>query len=106
MSALPATSLQTKIKNVWSEVLGIDEVELDDNFFDVGGHSLALAEVHERLRAAIGHDLSLLDLYRWPTIAELASQLECRSAETAQQPSSSRELRAHMQELIKERRQG
>ena len=68
----PAGGLEEKIAAVWREVLHLDNVGVDDNFFDLGGHSLLVVQVHRALREQIDQPLSLTDLYRFPTIGLLA----------------------------------
>jgi amino acid adenylation domain-containing protein len=62
------------IAAVWREVLGVPSVGLDDNFFDLGGHSLLLVQAHGRLRERFPQ-LTALDLFRYPTVATLAAYL-------------------------------
>ena len=66
--------VERQIRDVWRAVLTLDEVGLDDNFFDLGGRSLLLVRVQARL-AARGIEASMLDLFRWPTIRMLAAHL-------------------------------
>ena len=47
----------------------------EDNFFDLGGHSLLIVQVHARLREATGRDLPITDLFRFPTIRSLVDHL-------------------------------
>jgi acyl carrier protein len=47
----------------------------DDNFFDLGGHSLLLAQVRDRLEDALHRELDLLDLFTYPTVHSLAAHL-------------------------------
>ncbi|MGK5739882.1 amino acid adenylation domain-containing protein [Micromonospora sp. URMC 103] len=70
------TETEELIAGIWREVLGHDRVGVTDNFFDIGGHSLALAEVHARLTAATGRSIRMLDLFRHPTIRALAASLD------------------------------
>jgi hypothetical protein len=56
-------------------VLGVEAVGVHDNFFDLGGHSLLLVRVHGRLCEALGVNLSVIDLFRFPTVSALASFL-------------------------------
>ncbi len=70
----PRSELERAIAAVWREVLGVDAVGVHDNFFDLGGHSLLLAQAHSRL-VALGHELALLDLFRHPTVDALARRL-------------------------------
>lgn len=71
----PADDLEERIAKLWSEVLGVDQVGRDDNFFDLGGHSLLLTRLRDRLAADLGHEVSLVDLFQNPTVASLARLL-------------------------------
>jgi aryl carrier-like protein len=68
----PQTELETLIATAWREGLRVDQVGLDDNFFDLGGNSMLLMRVHSKLKHAIGNELQLMDLFRFPTIRALA----------------------------------
>jgi amino acid adenylation domain-containing protein/FkbM family methyltransferase len=71
----PRGGLERAIAGIWSEVLGIDRVGARDNFFDLGGHSLLLARVHARLREVLKAEISIVELFRFPTVASLARRL-------------------------------
>jgi amino acid adenylation domain-containing protein/FkbM family methyltransferase len=71
----PRGGLQRAIAGIWSEVLGIARVGAQDNFFDLGGHSLLLARVHARLREVLKAEISIVELFRFPTVAALATRL-------------------------------
>jgi hypothetical protein len=58
-------------------------VGLEERFFDIGGHSLLMIEVHDQLRDKTGHRVALLDLFQYPTVRSLAHHLGQRSAEVA-----------------------
>jgi amino acid adenylation domain-containing protein len=60
---------------IWTEVLGIEKVGADDNFFDLGGHSLLLIRVHRLLEDRLAAGLSVVDLFKHPTIAALAQHI-------------------------------
>ncbi|GAB3938187.1 hypothetical protein GCM10027614_17770 [Micromonospora vulcania] len=70
------TETEELIAGIWREVLERDRVGVTDNFFDIGGHSLALAAVHARLTSATGRSIRMLDLFRHPTIRALAASLD------------------------------
>ncbi|MCA9152257.1 MAG: acyl carrier protein, partial [Planctomycetales bacterium] len=53
----------------------LDKVGVDDNFFDVGGHSLLVVRVHRELTHQIQQPVALTDLYRFPTIRSLVEHL-------------------------------
>jgi amino acid adenylation domain-containing protein len=78
--APPATAMEVCIAAVWKEVLHLEQVGVDDAFFDLGGHSLALLQVQRLLRDRLGRQISMLDLFRAPTIAALARQLSGEEA--------------------------
>ncbi|MDZ7969677.1 MAG: AMP-binding protein, partial [Nostoc sp. DedSLP03] len=67
----PQTEVEKTIANIWQEILNVEKVGIDDNFFELGGHSLLLIQVHSKLREIFKSDLSVLDLFRYPTISSL-----------------------------------
>ena len=71
----PDGELEVTIAGVWKEVLYLEQVGVDDNFFDLGGHSLLVVQAHRKLRDLCPKPLSLTDLYRFPTIRGLAGHL-------------------------------
>jgi amino acid adenylation domain-containing protein len=70
------TATEALIVGIWREVLQRETVGVGDNFFDIGGHSLAVAAVHGRLTAATGRTIRMLDLFRYPNIRALAAHLD------------------------------
>ncbi|MFJ1749288.1 non-ribosomal peptide synthetase [Streptomyces sp. NPDC088116] len=67
-----AGPLERAVAEAWREVLDVGAVGLDDNFFDLGGTSLRVAAVHERLTRTLAPALRMTDLYRAPTVRGLA----------------------------------
>ncbi|GGW46209.1 acyl carrier protein [Streptomyces caelestis] len=63
------------VTELWCEVLSLPEVNPSDNFFDLGGHSVLLHAVQEGLRARLGRDVPLVDLFQYPTVRALAAHL-------------------------------
>ncbi|MET8993016.1 amino acid adenylation domain-containing protein [Nonomuraea wenchangensis] len=72
----PATATERLVAGVWREVLGLPRVAADANFFEIGGHSLATAQVQARLAAALGREVPIVDLFRFPTVRTLAAHLD------------------------------
>lgn len=72
----PRDELERSIAAVWEEVLGSSDVDIHDNFFDAGGHSLLGVTLLAGITKAVGRQLSLATLLRAPTIAALAEQLK------------------------------
>jgi acyl carrier protein len=71
----PRNNLERVIAEAWKDALGVDRVGLDENFFDLGAHSLMVAEVHIQLQQLLGRELSLVDLFQFPTVTALAKHL-------------------------------
>ncbi len=72
----PIGALETRIADVWAEVLGRTQVPVTANFFDLGGHSLLLGRVRARLAQALDRDIAMLDLFEYPTVRGLAGFLD------------------------------
>ncbi|MGY0003967.1 amino acid adenylation domain-containing protein [Micromonospora sp. I033] len=75
--------LDRLVADVWRDVLGVDQVGVRDNFFDLGGHSMRLLTVLERLRARLGDIVTVTDLFRHPTVESLAAFLTTATAGAA-----------------------
>lgn len=74
-ATFPTGTLQTELAEIWKDVLKLDSVCVEDNFFDVGGHSLAIVQVQARIHERLGIDCKILDLFGNPTIRMLAAHL-------------------------------
>jgi acyl carrier protein len=79
----PSDDLEQAIAEIWKEVLGLDHLGADDNFFDLGGHSMALVQVQRKIKSRLGRDLAVVDLFRTPTIAATASYLAAPAEEAS-----------------------
>jgi amino acid adenylation domain-containing protein/natural product biosynthesis luciferase-like monooxygenase protein len=64
----PRTLTEEVLAGIWCEVLKVDKVGVNDNFFDLGGHSLLLQQLHRKLTIALDRDFSLMSLFHHPTI--------------------------------------
>jgi natural product biosynthesis luciferase-like monooxygenase protein len=76
----PASDIEQTIAKLWQELLGRERIGAEDNFFDVGGHSLLVVRMHRRLRELIAEPVTLTDLYRFPTIRSLTAFLTRNAA--------------------------
>lgn len=71
--AVPQNELERGIADIYQEVLNLDKVGIDDDFFDLGGNSLRLAEAHSRLQEFMGRSFSVADLFVYTTVRRLAA---------------------------------
>lgn len=79
----PMSPVEQTIARIWAEVLQQPEVGVEDNFFDVGGHSLLLLRVLGSLERDFPDRVTMLDLFEYPTIASLARFIELDPRDTA-----------------------
>jgi amino acid adenylation domain-containing protein len=86
----PHSEIERVIAGAWAHALGVDRVSRNDNFFDLGAHSLMVPEVHIQIQEALGREISLVDLFQFPTVNALATHLG--GAKTAR-PGSDRAQR-------------
>jgi amino acid adenylation domain-containing protein len=100
----PRTEAERALAAVWQEVLGIDRVGVNDNFFDLGGHSLLAAKVHSRLQERFNRQLTMVELFRYPSVRALAEFL----ANEDDEPATLRDVRERAQrqrQALKQQRQ-
>jgi natural product biosynthesis luciferase-like monooxygenase protein len=71
----PTNELEQTIASLWQELLNVPKVGMSDNFFDMGGHSLLAVQAHRRLREVIEREISITDMFRFPTIRSLTEYL-------------------------------
>lgn len=90
----PKDELQQTIVDIWQDTLKLDKVGVNDNFFDLGGHSLLIVRVHQLLKQQVADKpISLTDLYRFPTIASLTEFLNSDQKNESLKKSSDRASR-------------
>jgi len=73
--AEPQSALERTIAEIYRDLLRVSRIGLHDNFFDLGGHSLLIVRAHQKLKEALGKEIPVLDLFRFPTVAALARHL-------------------------------
>jgi polyketide synthase PksJ len=85
-----AATLVQRVRAAWQEVLGVEVLADDVNFFDAGGYSLLVMDLQAALRFHAGTEVSVVDLFAHPTIGGLAGYLATRrAAEIPAAPSDS-----------------
>jgi acyl carrier protein len=79
----PQTAIERAVAQVWQQVLGVDQVGRYDNFFDLGGHSLLMVQIHSKLRDVLNTNISMVDLFTYPTVSAIAQHLSQTQAESS-----------------------
>ncbi|HEY3570928.1 MAG TPA: amino acid adenylation domain-containing protein [Thermoanaerobaculia bacterium] len=72
----PRTQTEEILAAIWSELLGVEGIGIEDSFFDLGGHSLLATQAMSRARESFGVTLPLRALFERPTVAGLAEEIE------------------------------
>src|SRR5205807_7143949 len=88
----PRSSTEKVLGQIWCEVIGLDEVGVHDNFFDLGGHSVLVTQIVARVRKAFDVDVGLRTVFERPTIAELAATIQALLVEEISQLSEEEAL--------------
>jgi Phosphopantetheine attachment site. len=71
----PRNRIEEALSWMWAEILGVEEVGIHDDFFEIGGHSILASQLVARLRETFHVELSLRTFFDAPTIAKLAGVL-------------------------------
>lgn len=83
----PRSETEHMVAAIWSEVLGVDDIGVDDDFFRLGGHSLLATQVVSRVQSQLAADVPLRSFFDMPTVAELAEEVESRRDSSAAAPA-------------------
>ena len=71
----PRTEVEIKLAGIWKELLNVDSIDLQDNFFKLGGHSILAVKIMAAIRRRLGLNLSIVKLFEYPTIETLAAYI-------------------------------
>ncbi len=102
----PGTSLERTIAAIWREILQVDKIGIHDSFFSVGGRSILLVQVLDRLQRVLKREIAIVELLRYPTVHTLARHLSEYTAESKETGSTHNQVaeRARKQRLAPRRR--
>jgi amino acid adenylation domain-containing protein len=71
----PGNTVEAMLAEIWGKVLGIDQIGVQDNFFDLGGSSLSIVRVRALIAQQLGVDIPIVKLFHYPTIQSLAEYI-------------------------------
>ncbi|MDF5730141.1 MAG: phosphopantetheine-binding protein, partial [Rhizonema sp. PD38] len=75
---MPNTEVGKIIAGIWQKALQVEKVGLYDNFFELGGHSLLIVRINQQLQEIFGLELSIVDMFNYPTIHNLSQYLSTK----------------------------
>lgn len=75
----PRTAMEKKLQQIWEELLERDNIGVNDNFFDIGGHSLLLTKLQRKLEHITTEKISVLDFFEYSTIRSFSCYIEGKS---------------------------
>jgi amino acid adenylation domain-containing protein len=90
--------IENTLASIWAEALGLERIGVEQNYFDLGASSLMIAEVHSRLQQHLQQEISLVDLFQFPTVRALSTHLSGATSAPAVSDRASRRLAARRQE--------
>jgi len=99
-TAIPGSSLnesEVALAEIWREILEVENIGRSDNFFDLGGHSLLVPRVHRRIKDHFDTEISIVDMFRYTTLAELATHIY--GSKSSQVPLDLSEDRARLRQV-------
>ena len=79
----PTNETEAVVASVWEAVLGVSPVGIHDDFFALGGHSLAAAQIAARLGDAFGVEVAVAAVFESPTVAELSAAVQAAVTDAA-----------------------
>jgi acyl carrier protein len=80
----PLNEIESALADIWREVIGLEEVQRADNFFDLGGHSVLVTQMLTRVRRTFGVELTLRNVFETPSLGELAQIIDQQLAPAAE----------------------
>jgi len=91
--AAPRSEIEKQLASIWAEVISTEPIGIHDNFFDLGGHSLAASRVISRVIQTFRLELPVKALFDAPTVAQMALVVEQNRAKQANEPELEQMLR-------------
>lgn len=75
-NVFPKSELEIKLYGIWEEIINRKNFSIYDNFFEIGGNSLLLFQLHSKIKKNISENVSITDLFKYPTIKSLTNFIE------------------------------
>ncbi|WP_379129610.1 amino acid adenylation domain-containing protein [Paenibacillus sp. sgz500958] len=98
-----ANDKEKKVKKIWESILNAEHIGVNDNFFDIGGHSLLVLQVYYKIKESFQTNLTVVDMFKYPTIRSLCDYLEEATDSYAEVAAVSEQLHSE-KEAMKDKR--
>ena len=105
VAAPPASDFERAIVSVWQDMLSLDIVGVETNLFDLGANSLMMVQATARLGEVLGRRLSLVEMFRFPTVRSLAEHLDGGQEQDSEAMKQSHERGHSRKEALQRRRE-
>ncbi|MCW5315483.1 amino acid adenylation domain-containing protein [Nostoc sp. KVJ3] len=92
---MPNTEVERIIAGIWQKALAVEKVGIYNNFFELGGHSLLLVKINQQLQEEFGLELSIVDMFNYPTIHRLNQYLSTKLSKEAPIEESNYRTQSH-----------
>jgi acyl carrier protein len=96
------TDVERKVLDIWIQELGMSNIGINDNFFDIGGNSILLIQLSDQINKILGKKIDVLHYFQYPTIKSFCSYLS--KVDTLQNSSSENKLMDQRSRQIQNRR--
>ncbi|MGG4192044.1 Ketoacyl-synthetase C-terminal extension [Paenibacillus sp. cl6col] len=94
------TYVEKQIAKAWRQVLGYEELDVNDNFFDIGGDSIMITRVHSIIDKEFPNKATIADLFSYPTVAKLSEHISKDDYTSSSQPKVSNNVRSNISALF------
>ena len=99
----PRSATERTLANIWQEVLKVEKVGINDNFFGLGGHSLLLVHAQSKVSEALRVNVSMIELFKYPTVSALAEHLSDRRRPIPAPPATRNQAEMRLEALNRQR---
>jgi amino acid adenylation domain-containing protein len=99
----PRSATERTIANIWQEVLKVEKVGINDNFFGLGGHSLLLVHAQSKVSDALRVKVSMIEMFKYPTISALAAHLSEQPGSIPVSPPTRAQAETRLEALNRQR---
>ena len=99
----PRSGMERTIASIWQELLKVEKVGVNDNFFGLGGHSLLLVNAHSKVTEVLKVKVSMVDMFKYPTISALAEHLSIQGGAMAAAAPARNQAESRIEALNRQR---